>query len=94
MIGQGALTIVCRLIWTSMLGIFLGVTYKKTNNLWIPIALHMVIDFCGAPFCFTSTIAYPAVSVVVIAVAYVLVGSWSICDFAKRKEVNSNGEKA
>lgn len=93
MIGQDALTVVCRLIWTAMLGIFLGVTYKKTNNLWIPIALHTVIDICGVPFCFTSTIAYPAVSVVVIAIAYVLVGGWSIYDFVKRKEAISNGEK-
>lgn len=87
MIGQDILTVICRLIWTAMLGIFLGVAYKKTNNLWIPIALHMVIDFCGVPFCFTSAVAYPAVSVVVIAIAYALVGGWSICDFAKRKEI-------
>ena len=87
MIGQDALTIVCRLIWTAMLGIFLGVTYKKTNNLWIPIALHTIIDFCGVPFCFTSAVAYPAVSVIVIAIAYVFVGGWSIYDFAKKKEV-------
>ena len=87
MIGQDALTIVCRLIWTSMLGIFLGVTYKKTNNLWIPIALHTIIDFCGVPFCFTSAVTYPAVSVVMIAIAYVFVGGWSIYDFVKKKEV-------
>lgn len=87
MIGQDVLTIICRLIWTAMLGIFLGVTYKKTNNLWIPIILHTVIDFCGVPFCFTSTIAYPAVSVVVIAFVYALVCGWSIYDFVKRKEV-------
>ena len=87
MIGQDALTVICRLIWTAMLGIFLGVTYKKTNNLWIPIALHTIIDFCGVPFCFTSAVTYPAVSVVVIAIAYVLVGGWSIYDFIKGKEV-------
>ena len=87
MIGQDALTIVCRLIWTAMLGIFLGVAYKKTNNLWIPIILHTVIDFCGVPFCFTSAMAYPAVSVIVIAIAYVFVGGWSIYDFVKKKEV-------
>ena len=87
MIGQDALTIVCRLIWTAMLGISLGVAYKKTNNLWIPIALHTIIDFGGVRFCFTSAVTFPAVSVVVIAIAYVFVGGWSIYDFAKKKEV-------
>lgn len=67
-----------------MLGIYLGVVYKKTNNLWIPIILHAVIDFCGVPFCFTTTRAYPAVSVIVIA-GYVLVGGWSIYDYLNNR---------
>ena len=87
MIGLDAFTFIGRLIWTAMLGIFLGVTYKKTNNLWVPIVLHAIIDFSAVPFCFTSAIVYPVVSVVVIAIACALVGGWSIYDFAKGKEV-------
>ena len=86
MIGLDAFTFIGRLIWTAMLGIFLGVTYKKTNNLWVPIVLHAIIDFSAVPFCFTSAAVYPAVSVVVIAIACALVGGWSIYDFAKGKK--------
>lgn len=85
MLGQDTLTIVCRLIWTAMLGIYLGVVYKKTNNLWIPIILHTVIDFCGVPFCFTTVRAYPAATVIVIAAAFLVVGGWSLIDYQQKR---------
>lgn len=90
MIGQDMLTIVCRLIWTMMLGIYLGVVYKKTNNLWIPIILHAVIDFCGVPFCFTTVRTYPMAAVIVIAVTYLLVGGWVFISDITRRRTNES----
>lgn len=85
MIGQDMLTIICRLVWTMMLGVYLGVVYKDTGNLWIPIILHTVIDFCGVPFCFTTVRAYPAVAVITIATVYLIVGGWSLWNYSKRQ---------
>lgn len=70
MIGQDALTIVCRIIWTISLGIYLGIIYKKSNNLWLPIVAHALIDFCGVCFCFVTKPIFPIATVISIATLY------------------------
>ena len=56
MIGQNALTIVCRVIWTISLGIIFGVVYKKSNNLWLAVIAHILVDFCSVAFCFGQVV--------------------------------------
>lgn len=70
MLNQDVLTIICRIIWTIALGIYLGVIYKQSNNLWLPIAAHAFIDFCGICFCFVTQPIFPVATVISIAIAY------------------------
>lgn len=73
MIGQDILTIICRVIWTISLGIYLGVIYKKSNNLWLPIVVHALIDFCSVCYCFVTTPIFPVATVIIIALSYLAV---------------------
>ena len=82
-LGSSLLTIVCKVLWTIGLGLYLGVVYKKTNNLWVSIILHVVIDFCAFPFCFSSTPPYPEVSLWILLLVYVLVCCYSFYIFRK-----------
>ena len=82
-LGSSLLTIVCKVLWTIGLGLYLGVVYKKTNNLWVSIILHAVIDFCAFPFCFSSTPPYPEVSLWILLLVYVLVCCYSFYIFRK-----------
>ncbi|MBD5100723.1 MAG: CPBP family intramembrane metalloprotease [Clostridiales bacterium] len=70
MIGQDVLTIICRVIWTISLGIYLGVIYKKSNNLWLPIVVHALVDFCSVCYCFVTTPIFSTATVIIIAVSY------------------------
>ena len=84
-LGSSPLTIICKVLWTIALGLYLGVIYKKTGNLWVPIILHTVIDFCAWPFCYSTIPPYPQTSLVILLVVYIGVGvyAWGIM---KRKE--------
>ena len=82
-LDSSLLTIVCKVLWTIGLGLYLGVVYKKTNNLWVSIILHVVIDFCAFPFCFSSTPPYPEVSLWILLLVYVLVCCYSFYIFRK-----------
>lgn len=84
MIGLDIFTISLRLIWTLMLGIYLGVMYKKTGNLWVPIIAHTLINFSGIAFCFTTQRDFPKISVVIIMIATVIAGVWSIYRYFKQ----------
>ena len=54
-LGQPILTIICKAVWATALGIYFGAVYVKTRNLWIPIILHFIVDLCGIPFCFSKS---------------------------------------
>ena len=82
-LGSSLLTIVCKVLWTIGLGLYLGVVYKKTNNLWVPVILHAVIDFCAFPFCFSSIPPYPEISLWILLFVYVLVCCYSLYIFRK-----------
>ncbi|MDE6585969.1 MAG: CPBP family intramembrane metalloprotease [Clostridia bacterium] len=73
MIGQSALTIVCRIIWTISLGIIFGVIYKKSNNLWLAVITHILVDFCSVAFCFVSPATFTIPTVISIAVLYLAI---------------------
>ena len=77
-LGSSLLTIICKIVWTIGLGLYLGSIYKRTNNLWVPIVLHSVIDFCAWPFCFSTTPPYPEISLWILLVTYLGVGSYGL----------------
>lgn len=85
-LGSPLLVIVCKVVWTVGLGIYFGAVYKKTNCLWVAIILHTVMDFCGVPFCFSTSSAYPEISLYIILPVYLLLGGYGI--YILRKESN------
>jgi len=88
MIDAGIFAIAMRLIWTLMLGIYLGIIYKKSGNLWIPIIVHALINFSAISFCFTEQREFPKISVVIIMFTSLAYGAWSIYDYFKRRRLD------
>ena len=83
-LGDSILVIVTKVVWTTAMGIYFGTIYKKTNNLWIPIILHFIINICALPYCFTSHLHYPIISLYIILPAYLLLGIYSIYIFKSK----------
>lgn len=77
-LGQPILVIVTKVIWTIAMGLYFGVIYKKTENLWLPIVLHLIIDICALPYCFTTMQGYSDISLYIIAPTYILLGVYSL----------------
>lgn len=77
-LGQPILIIITKVIWTIAMGMYFGTIYKKTNNLWLPIILHFIIDVCALPYCFTSITTYPNISLYIILPTYILLGIYSL----------------
>jgi membrane protease YdiL (CAAX protease family) len=84
-LGSSPLTIVSKVTWTIGLGLYWGSLYKKTNNLWVPIILHIVMDFCGVPFCFSTTNNYPTISLIIILPVYILLGVYGLSILIKKE---------
>ena len=76
-LGQPILIIITKVIWTIALGLYFGAIYKKTNNLWLPIILHFIIDVSALPYCFSSITTYPSISLYIILPTYILLGIYS-----------------
>lgn len=83
--GEPILVIVTKVIWTIAMGIYFGAIYKKTNNLWIPIILHFIINICALPYCFTTNTSYPMISLYIILPTYLILGFYSLYIIKKRK---------
>lgn len=83
-LGSPLLTIVCKVLWTIGLGLYLGAVYKKTCNLWVPIILHALIDFCAWPFCFSTTPPYPEISLWILLIIYLFVSYYGIYIMRKK----------
>ena len=77
-LGQPFITIICKAIWATALGVYFGAVYAKTRNLWIPIILHFIIDLCGIPFCFSKSNQYPTIALVTCLTVYLLLGIYGI----------------
>lgn len=77
-LGQPILVIITKVIWTIALGMYFGVIYKKTNNLWLPIILHFVINICALPYCFTTMQGYADISLIIILPLYIALGVYSV----------------
>ena len=78
-LGQPVITIICKAIWATALGVYFGAVYVKTRNLWIPIVLHFIVDLCGIPFCFSTGNQYPIIALVTCLTVYLLLGIYGIC---------------
>lgn len=76
-LGSSTLTIICKVVWTIALGLYLGAIYKKAGNLWVPIILHTIIDFCAWPFCYSTISPYPQISLLILLVIYMGVGVYA-----------------
>ena len=77
-LGQPIIVIVTKVIWTVAMGLYFGTIYKKTDNLWLPVILHFIIDVCALPYCFTTMSGYTDVSLYIILPVYVLLGIYSL----------------
>lgn len=77
-LGQPILVIITKVIWTIAMGIYFGTIYKKTNNLWIPIILHFIINVCALPYCFTTIQGYSNTSLYIILPTYIVLGIYSL----------------
>lgn len=78
MIGMGIFVIVFKVISTIGMGLYFGMIYKKTDNLWVPIIMHTFIDICALPYCFTTYRGYPDISLGILVCIYVLLGGYSM----------------
>lgn len=76
-LGQPFLVIIAKIVWTVAMGLYFGVVYKKTDNLWVPVILHFVIDICALPYCFSTVQGYADVSLYIILPAYIMLGVYS-----------------
>ena len=84
-LGEPILIIITKVVWTIAMGMYFGAIYKKTNNLWIPILLHFIINICALPYCFTTNTSYPIISLYIILPVYLLLGVYSIYIIRKSK---------
>jgi membrane protease YdiL (CAAX protease family) len=76
-LGQPILIIITKVVWTIAMGLYFGAIYKKTNNLWLPIIVHFIIDICALPYCFTTITTYSNISLYIILPTYILLGIYS-----------------
>ncbi len=83
-LGQPILIIITKVVFTIAMGLYFGTIYKKTNNLWLPIIIHFIIDVCALPYCFTSITTYPSISLYIILPTYILLGIYS-CYIMKKE---------
>lgn len=84
-LDQPILIIITKVVWTIAMGLYFGAIYKKTNNLWLPIILHFIINICALPYCFTTITTYPNISLYIILPTYILLGIYSLYIIKRKK---------
>lgn len=89
-VSLGGGIIAYKVVSTIGMGLYFGMIYKKTNNLWIPIVIHIFIDICALPYCFTTNIYYPTVSIIILIITYSFLGIYSIMEMKKRTKRSNN----
>lgn len=83
-LGQPATTIMAKSVWAAALGVYFGTVYAKTRNLWVPIILHLIINLCGIPFCFSTSNQYPLIALITCLISYICLGIYSVVILRKR----------
>lgn len=82
-LNQPLLVIVSKTVWTIGMGIFFGMVYKKTNNLWVPIIIHFLINVCALPYCFSNINGYADLTLYIIVPAYIILGIYSLIEMKR-----------
>lgn len=82
-LNQSLLVIVSKVVWTVGMGMFFGVIYKKTSNLWLPIIIHFLINVCAVPYCFSSIIGYANLTLYIVVPVYIILGIYSFKELKK-----------
>jgi len=77
-LGQTPAVIIAKVVWTVGMGLFFGMVYKKTGNLWVPILFHFLVNVCALPYQFSSLKGYADVTLYIIVPVYILLGIYSI----------------
>ena len=77
-LGQPIVTVIAKTVWATALGIYFGAVYVMSKNLWVPIILHLIINLCGIPFCFSTSNQYPTIALVTCLVSYTLLGIYGV----------------
>lgn len=84
-LNQSLLVIVSKVIWTVGMGMFFGMVYKKTSNLWLPIIIHFLINVCALPYCFSSINGYTDLTLYIVVPLYMILEIYSIIELKKCK---------
>lgn len=82
-LNQSLLIIVSKVVWTVGMGIFFGMIYKKTGNLWLPIIIHFLINVCALPYCFSSISGYADLTLYIVVPTYIILGIYSFIELKK-----------
>lgn len=77
-LGQPLLVIVSKVVWTVGMGIFFGMVYKKTRNLWVPVIFHFLVNVCALPYQFSTMEGYADITLYIIVPVYIALGIYSI----------------
>lgn len=96
MIGSvDAYTLTARVIWTIGLGVYLGVAYKMSNNLWVPIIIHFFINApVGILISFKKSYSFPFITTTMMMCGFIVFAVISILLFQKSErkiEENETG---
>ncbi len=83
-LNQPVLVIVGKVVWTVGMGMFFGMVYKKTDNLWLPIIIHFVINACALPYCFSNISGYTNLTLYIIIPVYIILGIYSFVELKKK----------
>lgn len=85
-LNQPILVILSKVLWTTCMGIFFGMVYKKTGNLWLAVIFHFLVNVCALPYLFSSVSGYANVTLYIIVPVYVALGIHSIYELKKREK--------
>lgn len=77
-LGQPIVTVIAKTVWATALGVYFGAVYVVSKNLWVPIILHLTINLCGIPFCFSTSNQYPAIALITCLVSYILLAIYGV----------------
>ncbi|MDE5801696.1 MAG: CPBP family intramembrane metalloprotease [Lachnospiraceae bacterium] len=88
-LGQPIATVICKTVWATALGIYFGAVYVKTKNLWVPIILHLIVNLCGIPFCFSTSNQYPSIALAACLVSYILLGIYGVYIVREKSSLKS-----
>ena len=90
-LNQPLLVIVSKVVWTIDMGMFFGMVYKKTKNLWLPIMFHFMINVCALPYCFSSINGYADLTLYIVVPVYIILGIYSFIELKKKREISVVG---